>query len=84
MTEELALGMIKIMTSSSEKIGLPNYSSVDVGPISVSRFIEDGDDEYVKEELRRNLRLVEDIISEVRQEVLETIQTSKSNKDVGY
>ena len=84
MTEELSPGMIKIMTSSSEKIGLPNYSSVDVGPISISRFIEDGDDEYLKGELRRNLRLVEDIISEVRQEVLETIQKSKENKDVGY
>jgi len=78
MTEEITPGMVKIMASSSEKIGLPNYSSVDVGPISVTRFIEDGDDEYLKEELRRNLHLVEEIISEVRQEVLESVQTAKT------
>ena len=77
MTEELTPGMVKIMVSSSEKIGLPDYSSVDVGPISVSRFIEDGDDEYLKKELHRNLLLVEEIISEVRQEVLEEVQASK-------
>jgi len=77
LTEELTPGMVKIMVSSSEKIGLPDYSSVDVGPISVSRFIEDGDDEYLKKELHRNLLLVEEIISEVRQEVLEEVQASK-------
>lgn len=77
MSEELTTGMIKIMTSSSEKVGLPDYSSVDIGPISVSRFIPEGDDNYVKEELRKNLLLVEELIAEVRQEVLESVQESK-------
>jgi hypothetical protein len=76
MSEE-TLGTIKIMTSSSEKVGLENYSSVDIGPISVTRFIAEGDDEYIKEELRKNLLLVEEIISEVRQEVLDAVQEAK-------
>jgi len=78
MTEEL--GIIKIMTSSSEKVGLENYSSVDIGPISVTRFIAEGDDEYIKEELRKNLVLVEELIAEVREEVLASVQESKKGK----
>ncbi len=77
MTEELMPGTIKIMTSSSEKVGLENYSSVDIGPISVSRFIPEGDDEYIKGELRKNLFLVEEIIAEVREEILAAVQESK-------
>lgn len=77
LAEEFGVGMIKIMTSSSEKIGLQNYSSVDIGPISVTRIISEGDDEYIKGELRKNLHLVEEIISEVREEVLTAIQESK-------
>jgi hypothetical protein len=76
MSEE-AVGMIKIMASSSEKIGLPNYSSVDVGPISVTRFIEDCDDETLKKEITHNLYLIEEIISDVREVVLDSVQESK-------
>lgn len=76
MSEE-TLGVIKIMTSSSEKIGLPNYSSVDIGPISITRFIAEGDDEYIKKELKNNLLLVEELIAEVREEVLASVQEAK-------
>jgi hypothetical protein len=76
MSEETA-GTIKIMTSSSEKVGLPDYSSVEIGPISVTRFIAEGDDEYVKGELKKNLLLVEELIAEVREEVLASVQESK-------
>ena len=77
MSETHELGMIKIMTGSSEKVGLPDYSSVDIGPISVSRFIPEGNDEYIKKELRKNLEMVEELIAEVREEVLQSIQESK-------
>ena len=77
MSDEVTLGTIKIMTSSSEKVGLENYSSVDIGPISVTRFIAEGDDEYIKEELRKNLLIVEELISDVREEVLASVQESK-------
>lgn len=71
------LGMIKIMTGAEEKVGLANYSNVVIGPISVSRYIPEGDDEYIKEELRKNLYLVEEIIAEVREEVLAAVQEDK-------
>ena len=77
MSEEVTPGTIKIMTSSSEKIGLPNYSSVDVGPISITRFIPEGDDDYLKEALRHNLELVEEVIAEIRQQVLDAVQDAK-------
>lgn len=77
MSEEHTPGVIKIMTSSAEKVGLENYSNVEIGPISVTRFIPEGDDEYIKEELRKNLLLVEELISEVREEVLASVQESK-------
>lgn len=83
MAEEVTPGMIKIMTSSSEKVGLKNYSSVDIGPISVTRFIEEGDDEHVEAELKRNLELVERIIADVREEVLASVHESKSSFE-GY
>jgi hypothetical protein len=77
---EIAEGTLKIMTSSSEKVGLAGYSSVDIGPISVTRIIPEGDEEYVKEELRKNLLLVEELIAEVREEVLASVQESKKGK----
>lgn len=83
MAEEVTSGIIKIMTSSSEKVGLPNYSSVDIGPISVTRLIEEGDDEYLETEIKRNLELVERIIADVREEVLASVHKSKSGTD-GY
>ena len=79
MSEE-TLGMVKIMTGAEEKVGLEGYSNVVIGPISISRWIEDGDDEYIKEELRKNLYLVEEIIAEVRQEILDAVQEAKKGK----
>lgn len=76
MSEE-TLGMVKIMTGAEEKVGLEGYSNVVIGPISISRWIEDGDDEHIKNELRKNLLLVEELIAEVREEILASVQESK-------
>ena len=81
---EIEAGTLKIMTSSSEKVGLPNYSSVDIGPISVTRLIPEGDEEYIKEELRKNLMMVEELIADVREIVLESIQESKKESKRNY
>ena len=78
MTEVLAFKeTLKIMVSGSEKVGLPGYSSVDIGPVSVTRIIEEGDEEYIKGELRKNILMVEELIAEIREEVLEAVQESK-------
>ena len=75
--DEITPGMIKITVGAEEKVGLKDYSNVVVGPIIISRLIEDGDDNYVKEELRKNLRLIEDLMSEEREEILAVVQESK-------
>ena len=80
MSEEKTLGFIKIMTGAEEKVGLAGYSNVVIGPISVSRYIEEGDEEYIKGELRKNILMVEEIIAEIREEVLEAVQESKKGK----
>lgn len=81
---ELQVGTLKIMVSGSEKVGLPSYSSVDIGPVSVTRIIEEGDEEYIKGELRKNILMVEDLIAEIREEVLETVQESKKEPKGSY
>lgn len=65
---------VKIMTAFEEKIGLPNYSSVTVGPISVSRFVEDGDDEHILREIRETALIVEKFLEEERANILEMVQ----------
>lgn len=75
MKEEI--GTIKITAGAEEKVGLENYSNVVIGPIIISRTIANGDDEHIKAEIRKNLMLVEEIIAEVRSEVLASVQASK-------
>jgi hypothetical protein len=79
LPEEITAGTIKITAGAEEKVGLANYSNVVIGPIIISRLVEDGDDEHVKEQIKRNLRLVEDVIAEIRQEVLDSVQGSKKD-----
>lgn len=67
---------VKIMTSFSEKVGLANYSSAEIGPISITRFVEDGDDTHLLEEIRQTARIVEQFMAEERQAVLDMIQSS--------
>lgn len=68
---------VKIMTSFSEKVGLPQYSSVDIGPISVSRFVADGDEDHLLDEIRKTAQIVEQFIAEERDAVLKMVQDSK-------
>lgn len=65
---------VKIMTSCEEKIGLPHYSNIVVGPISVSRYVEDGDDEHILQEIKNTARIVERFIAEEREVVLKMVQ----------
>ena len=57
----------------SEKIGLPNYSNVDVGPATVTRFVKD-----TVEDRRRGLRDcaddVEYILAVEREPVLQLVR----------
>lgn len=75
--DEVTPGFVKITVGAEEKIGLKDYSNVVVGPIIISRLVEDGDDEHIKKELKKNLLLVEELISEERAEILSVVQESK-------
>jgi len=63
----------KILVGLEEKIGLPNYSNVVVGPIQVERYVED-DPTVIEAELRLTLEnYVEPLMVEERTKVLELI-----------
>lgn len=64
--------MRKISVSAANKIGLPEYSNVDVGPIYASRFVED--DGNVEDALREDIKLVEKIMGEERQFILDNVK----------
>lgn len=67
---------VQITVGAEEKIGLPNYSNVVIGPIIVTRFVED-DPAVIDEALRVTLREhVESLIAEERSNVLEMVKAS--------
>lgn len=66
--------MALIGFSVGEKIGLPNYSNVDIGPASVLRFCKDSE---VQDALRSSAQDVELIVGEEREKVLAVVQQTK-------
>ncbi len=65
--------MVLISIGASEKIGLPHYSNVDIGPASVTRFVKDVDEE-IKQGLSDSILLVEEVIGSERAAVLEIVK----------
>lgn len=61
--------LIKISCAASELIATQKFSNVTVGPVAVSRFIEDGDDEHLAVEIRRTQSLCEAAVAEERQTI---------------
>ena len=72
---EQETNLVKLATWAEEKIGLENYSNVKIGG-SITRYVPEGDDEFIAAQLRENFELVERIVAEQRELVLETIQNS--------
>lgn len=62
--------MVKIICSASELIPTQQYANVTVGPISVHRYVPDGDDDHIRAEISRTQQLCEQAVAEER----ETIQ----------
>lgn len=61
-----------ITVSCSEKVGLPNYSNVDVGPVTLTRFVED--DPQVREQaFADGMREVEKVVAVERGHVLAAV-----------
>lgn len=67
--------MAKVTSSANEKIGMPNYSNVTLGPFYVTRFVED-DPEAIKEGLREGVLACEEVIGEERGAVVEVVKAA--------
>lgn len=68
--------MSKVHFHVGEKIGLPNYSNVDIGPASVERFVEDTP-EAIEEGLRDATAAAEKILAEDRDKVLAAVRKAR-------
>lgn len=68
LTEEY--NTAKIAVSAEDKIGLPDYSHVRIFASVTRDVLDDGDDEKIKDELRKNFELVEQVLAEYREPVL--------------
>ena len=62
----------KIVVCVSEKIGLPNYSNVDLGPISMTRYVEDNEAART-EAFKMMTREVEAVVAQERAHVLSAL-----------
>ena len=65
--------MAKVTMGASEKVGMPHFSNVDLGPASITRFVKD-DPESIKESLREGVKLCEEIIGEERGPILDIVE----------
>lgn len=63
----------KITYGAAEKIGLPKYSNVDIGPVSVTRFVED-DPDTIAREMQDGLEFVETVLAEERARVVKAFR----------
>jgi hypothetical protein len=66
--------MVLISAGVGEKIGLPNFSNVDITPISVTKFVPEGTE---KEAYDEAFALVETVLGEERAKVLASLQETK-------
>ncbi len=65
---------VKVHFDAREKIGLPNYSNVDLGA-SITRYYEDTGPENDVDNLKEVAQGVEEFLSTERQAVLEMVQS---------
>lgn len=74
--------MIEIISQSSETVPIAQYANVVIGPVAVRRWVEDtGDLEDLKARISENQQLVEQVISEDREIVEESIRMHNERED---
>lgn len=81
-TDDDGKPMALVSMGASEKIGLPQYSNVDIGPASVSRFVPDKPDE-IRDGLRMVLTIVEQVLAEERDAVVKAVNDAKAGTALG-
>ena len=65
--------MALISMGAAEKVGLPNYSNVDIGPAVITRFVKD-EPAVIEQSMRDAVHLCETIISTEREIVQRDIK----------
>lgn len=65
-----------IRVGAAEKVGLPKYSNVDIGPVSIERYVED-DEETIKVEMEKYQSLVEGFVADEREKVQKWLASQK-------
>ena len=70
--------MVMVSMGASEKVGMPNYSNVDIGPASVTRFVRD-DPDAIKEGLRECVQVCEEVIGEERGAIIDVVKAAISS-----
>jgi hypothetical protein len=73
--DETGKAMALVTNGCSEKIGLPKFSNVDVGPCSVTRFVKD-DPAVIVAALKENLEICEQVLGEEREAILQLVNAS--------
>ena len=71
--------MALISMGAAEKIGLPKFSNVDIGPALVTKFVLD-DPTSIREGLRECVRACEEIIAEEREVVLDLVKSAAKSE----
>lgn len=67
------MAVSKVSLTLAEKVGLPNYSNVDIGPVTIEREVEDTPEARAKALLAINGELQE-ILAQLRRTTLEAIK----------
>jgi len=74
--------MIEIISQSAETVPIAQYANVVIGPVGIRRWVEDTDDrEELKQAISAMQVLVEEVISEDREIVEESIRMHNERED---
>lgn len=68
--------LVMISCSAAELIATRAYSNVTVGPVVVQRWVPDGTDEHLLDEIRRTQSLCETAVAEERQTIAALLRQS--------
>lgn len=76
--DESGVPMVQISFTASELIPTGEYANVTIGPVTVTKFVPDGDDDALATQLNDLAALVEsDCIAEQREIVVDSLQNAQ-------
>jgi hypothetical protein len=69
--------MVMVTMGASEKVGLPQYSNVDIGPASITRFVRD-DPAEIRKGLEQAVNICEQVIAIERGPIIDLAKQAKA------